>query len=153
MELPWDWAPLESFYLSELLKVNNPMVVFPSGDKVGLRKLEFLKERLVMNGIGFSTRGRSSGFALLWDKKITVSIQSYSSNLIDAIVFPDDVIATWRFTGFYGEPEQGNQKLSWDFLRQLGSLSSLLWVYMGDFNEILDVSERRGGIPMMGWGM
>lgn len=43
-------------------------MVFLSETKVGMRKIEFLKERLVMNGIGVDARGRSRGLALLWDK-------------------------------------------------------------------------------------
>lgn len=106
-----------------------------------------------MNGVGVEARGRSGGLALLWDKKVTISIQSYSLNHIDAIVFPDNSTAPCRFTGFYGEPDQAHRKRTWDLLRHLGMLSVLPWVCMGDVNEVLDDSERRGGIPMPGWRM
>lgn len=102
--LPWTIRAL-----SELLRVNNLMVVFLSETKVGLRRIEVLKERLVMNGIRVEASGRSGGLALLWYKKITVSIQSYSLNHIDAIVNPDDSTAPWWFTGFYGEPDSANR--------------------------------------------
>lgn len=41
----------------------------------------------------------------------------------------------------------------WDLLRHLGTVSSLPWVCMGDFNKDLDDSERRGGVPTPSWRM
>ncbi|KAK3230768.1 hypothetical protein Dsin_002649 [Dipteronia sinensis] len=52
----------------------------------------------------------------------------------------------WRFTGFYGYPEQSQRKHSWTSLRRLASMSTLPWVCMGDFNEILCDKEKMGGI-------
>lgn len=43
---------------------------------------------------------RSGGFALLWSDDINVSIFSYSSSHIDAMVI-DNSGQIWRFTGFY----------------------------------------------------
>lgn len=52
----------------------------------------------------------------------------------------------WRFTGFYGFPEQHHRHRSWDLLRRLSSHNDLPWVVGGDFNEILAHGEESGGL-------
>lgn len=34
---------------------------------------------------------------------------------------------------------------TWTLIKRLASLSSVLWLFFGDFNEILHLSEKRGG--------
>lgn len=43
--------------------------------------------------------------------------------------------------------------LSWSLLRALTSHSDLPWLYLGDFNEILRWSEKRGGNDRAEWQM
>lgn len=42
----------------------------------------------------------------------------------------------WRFTGFYGSPDEKSRSTSWDLLRQLSSQSTGRWLVARDFNEI-----------------
>ncbi|XP_074306100.1 uncharacterized protein LOC141641331 [Silene latifolia] len=51
----------------------------------------------------------------------------------------------WRVTAFYGWPAVSDRHLSWDVLRLLRGQSSLPWVCVGDFNEILFSTEIKGG--------
>ncbi|XP_074306422.1 uncharacterized protein LOC141641666 [Silene latifolia] len=51
----------------------------------------------------------------------------------------------WRVTGFYGWPVVADRHLSWKLLRILGSQSSLPWMCIGDYNEILFADEMKGG--------
>lgn len=53
----------------------------------------------------------------------------------------------WRFTGFYGHPTTAERHRTWTLLRSLGDESSLPWVVVGDFNELLHASEKVGGNP------
>ncbi|KAM3681849.1 hypothetical protein ACJW31_12G029400 [Castanea mollissima] len=53
----------------------------------------------------------------------------------------------WRLTGFYGQPEGHQKHESWRLLRHLHAQASLLWVCLGDYNEILNSREKQGGIP------
>lgn len=53
----------------------------------------------------------------------------------------------WRLTGFYGHPEASRRGHSWSMLRRLSGMSSFPWICLGDFNEVLDVSEKVGGLP------
>ncbi|KAK3223111.1 hypothetical protein Dsin_010136 [Dipteronia sinensis] len=45
----------------------------------------------------------------------------------------------------YGSPNGQLRGFSWDLLRLLCSLSSLLWICAGDFNEIMSEDEKYGG--------
>lgn len=48
---------------------------------------------------------------------------------------------------FYGFPERGRRRELWDLLRSLASRSSLPWVVIGDFNDLLYQHEKSGGNP------
>jgi hypothetical protein len=46
----------------------------------------------------------------------------------------------WKFSGFYGYPEVAKRQYSWTLL--LASLIPVLWLCLGDFNEILSLGEK-----------
>lgn len=57
----------------------------------------------------------------------------------------------WRLTGFYGYPESSRRKSFWNLIRQLSTLSNLLWGIIGDFNDILSASEKIGKTDRAHW--
>lgn len=71
------------------------------------REVDNLKSKFNLFGFSVASQGRSSVLALLWCKKILVTLQSYSNHHIDVfvqLINKDDI---WRFTSFYGEPDGG----------------------------------------------
>lgn len=74
-----------------------------------------------------------------------VELASYSQNHMDPKVRDviDDKI--WRFTGFYGHPEEAKKALSWNLLSLLKAQYDLPWLCVGDFNKILLDSEKKIG--------
>ncbi|KAL8467467.1 hypothetical protein ACS0TY_030923 [Phlomoides rotata] len=86
--------------------------------------------------------GRRGGLGLLWKNDLAVAVQSFSQNHIDAFIGDVD---RWRFTGFFGNPEEGRNGLSWSLLARLACLSALPWLCAGDYNEILFGYEKSGG--------
>ena len=52
-----------------------------------------------------------------------------------------------RLTGFYGEPNSSHRSEGWNMLRMLSSRPKLLWCCFGGFNELLEVHDKRGGVP------
>ncbi|KAL0408409.1 UNVERIFIED_CONTAM: hypothetical protein Sradi_1775300 [Sesamum radiatum] len=58
---------------------------------------------------------------------------------------------SWRFTGFYGHPDAGQRKESWDLLRNLSKKSIRPWLCAGDFNEILTQNEKFGQLARPQW--
>jgi hypothetical protein len=91
--------------------------------------------------------GKSGGLALLWKEVEELEIQNYSRRHINAIVTDTTTGVQWKFTGFYGHPEWNKRKESWELLKHLQSYSPLAWLCIGDFNEIVDQSEKWGANP------
>lgn len=50
----------------------------------------------------------------------------------------------WRLTCFYGYPERDRRRDSWDLMRQLSSNSTLPWIIIDDFNDLLFQSDKEG---------
>ncbi|KAL0290434.1 UNVERIFIED_CONTAM: hypothetical protein Sangu_2573900 [Sesamum angustifolium] len=93
----------------------------------------------------------SGGLALLWHKSLSVQLQSFGHHHIDVTVYPESETEAWRFTGFYGFTDVACRQRSWDLLSTLKNQSRRAWLIAGDFNEILDDSEKRGGCPRPLW--
>uniref|UniRef100_A0A803PC18 Reverse transcriptase n=1 Tax=Cannabis sativa TaxID=3483 RepID=A0A803PC18_CANSA len=91
-----------------------------------------------------AAKGKSGGLALLWKEPYEVSIKSFTVSHIDAIV-ENSLGFLWRFTGFYGSPDPGDRKFSWQLLERLRDMIHGAWICGGDFNEIVKASEKKGG--------
>lgn len=75
-----------------------------------------------------------------------VSIKSFSSGHIDCLI--QEAGTSWRFTGFYGQPDVALQRFSWDLLLRLKGIPKLRevpWLVGEDFNEICFDSEKFEG--------
>ncbi|KAL0456090.1 UNVERIFIED_CONTAM: hypothetical protein Slati_0948200 [Sesamum latifolium] len=79
------------------------------------------------------------------------ALQSFSHYHIDASVRLEEMDEWWRFSRVYGEPDMGKRTYFWRFLRWLHLQSSRPWLSAGDFNEILDHSEKEGGVVRAEW--
>ena len=73
-------------------------------------------------------------------------MDSFSNYHIDAIVHGGTERAGW-LTSFYGEPETSRHLEGWNMLRMLSSKLKLPWCYFDDFNELLEVANKKGGAP------
>lgn len=89
--------------------------------------------------------GRRGGLVLLWNQNINIDIKSYSSYHIDALIRDDSSSECWRFSGIYGWAEDQFKWRTWNLIDTLAVNNTLAWVCLGDFNEILFNSEKRGG--------
>ena len=67
----------------------------------------------------------------------------YGRNFIDVEVEAVDS-SRWRLTGYYGFLESSRMLESLDLLQVLATSSSLPWVFIGDFNDILTATKKRG---------
>lgn len=50
--------------------------------------------------------------------------------------------------GSYGHPETANKKEAWALLRYLSHVQPLSWLCIGDFNETVDLSEKKGVVSI-----
>ncbi|KAL0421421.1 UNVERIFIED_CONTAM: putative mitochondrial protein [Sesamum latifolium] len=70
-------------HLGQLVRANNPSLVFLSENKGSCRLIDFLKRKFDMYGFGVPSKGRSGGLAVPWIKSVNVQLQNFSSNHID----------------------------------------------------------------------
>ena len=98
------------------------------------------------NGLVVPSLGRSGGLALLWKREVNLNIKSFNNFHIDAIVTEVNTSLEWRITGFYGHPQTHLRHESWNLLSLLCSQMQLPWFCFGDFNEIVSMEEKLGGV-------
>lgn len=137
-------------YLCDLNRTRRPDVIFLCETLARTNKLEEIRLSLHYEcAFTVNSVGRSEGLCLLWKKAVTCDILSYSNNHIDVIM--NDESGRWRFTGYYGFPDQGRRNQSWNLLRHLASVNSLPWLIMGDFNDLLSSDDKEGGAAHPNW--
>ena len=131
--------------LVELVQAKAPAVVFLAETLADEARLDYVKERIRFDKKHVVPRiTRGGRLVLFWRTDIEVDVVSSSLNHIDAIINKNSD-STWRFIGFYGEPETHRRHESWDLLHRLNGQNSLLWLCAGDFNEVIKHSEKSGG--------
>jgi endonuclease/exonuclease/phosphatase family metal-dependent hydrolase len=107
--------------------------------------VEFLRVNIKYEGASCVPQVRTrGGLAMLWNDGVHVQLNTYSRNHIDVNIEEKSTGKEFRLTGFYGNAETHKRKESWVVLKHLSHLSHSPWVCMGDFNEVLDNSERLG---------
>lgn len=79
----------------------------------------------------------------MWKHSISGEIMDSSQNHID-IVIKENSNLSWRLTCYYGFPERERRQEAWNFIRMLASKSQLPWCIIGDFNDILYSSDKKG---------
>ena len=124
-----------------------PDIVFLMETKVDKKEwIDKVKERCKLkHGVFVPSNGNSGGLALFWKDGVTLDVQSYAYDHIDAWIDDGLGIGWWHLTGFYGNPEMGRRPESWAKLKFLKNSSSLPWLVIRDFNEIIGLSEKEGG--------
>ena len=98
---------------------------------------------------GVNCRGHSAGLGLIWRCKDKVTILGSHDRYIDATVTLENQ-RMFRLTGFYGLANRSQRSSSWEILRNLHAAHSLPWCVIGDFNELMHQSEKRGNHPHPG---
>lgn len=68
---------------------------------------------------------------------------NYSQNFVD-MVFDESNVASWRLSCFYGYPERSRRRDSWNLIRNLAGVSHLPWCILGDFDDMLYKSDKKG---------
>ncbi|KAL5555276.1 hypothetical protein UlMin_037512 [Ulmus minor] len=96
------------------------------------------------NFYGVDRIGLNGGLVLFWRDHVVVKINSAARFYIDAFISSSDIIP-WRFSGIYGDPNPYKRKNTWELIQCLCLVDHGPWICCGDFNEILDVSEKFGG--------
>ncbi|XP_056690135.1 uncharacterized protein [Spinacia oleracea] len=75
-----------------------------------------------------------------------MNVVSYSIHHDEAEICDRNNVPVWRAIGIYGWPEAANKHHTWELKWTLKTRSTLPMVVFGDFNEILGVHEKDGGV-------
>ncbi|GMI85918.1 hypothetical protein HRI_002261100 [Hibiscus trionum] len=122
-----------------------PDLIFLSETRLNSFKFESIKHYLDMEGFfAVDSSPTCAGLCLFFNKNITLDFLSSSTRYIDVIVNSSN--CRFRFTGIYGYAATNMKKYTWDLIDSLKTKSSLPWLIGGDLNDILDDSEKQGGI-------
>jgi ribonuclease HI len=128
-----------------MVKEKRPVMVFLMETLLCNKKAEFFRIKLQFDYMFVVDKvGRSGGLILLWNNHTNVMIHNFSRRHINAIVTIGRNGILWKFSGFYGHPVTAKRYESWGLLRHLSGLSPTPWLCMGDFNEIVSMSEIKG---------
>jgi hypothetical protein len=90
------------------------------------------KNAFVVNG-----KGKGGGLVIYWDEAIKLSIVSYGLHYIDTLIWDSDHHVSWRGTFVYGEPRAQDRHDMWGLLKILKRVSSVSWMLIGEFNEVM----------------
>lgn len=87
---------------------------------------------------------------MLWSSTATCTVTSFSTHFINMDV-TDGTVPPWRLTCYYGLPDQGRRKESWALLRSLAAAGDGPLCVIGDINDLLHNSDKKGSVPRLEW--
>ncbi|KAL8146376.1 hypothetical protein AgCh_004207 [Apium graveolens] len=143
---PWKFQ-----FLQDVVRQERPTIVFLCETLSNKERMEWVRTRLGFQGmIVVEANGRSGGLSLLWKETNQVELLSLSKYHIDVVVNVAG-LQSWRLTSFYGEPNRNMRRKTWDLLKNLARDSNLPWCVMGDWNNIIAQTDKKGGAPYPQW--
>lgn len=132
--------------LKEIHRFVSPDVLFLMETK---NSDDFISDKL--DWMGYSNKftvpplGLGGGLALLWKDTSEISIHNSFPNFIDTEVKYKGVSSSITF--IYGPPQKEHRTEFWSQISELGLARNSPWLLTGDFNDILENSEKIGGPP------
>ncbi|KAG7536796.1 Endonuclease/exonuclease/phosphatase superfamily [Arabidopsis suecica] len=111
-------------------------------DELTLKKLQGL-QYTSCKLVSPQSRG-SGGLALLWNQTVEIDILAESPNFIDTHIKAEG--RKFFATFVYGEPERSKRQEIWSKISDIGQNREDPWWLTGDFNDIIDSSEKQGGV-------
>ncbi|KAL3655175.1 hypothetical protein CASFOL_000961 [Castilleja foliolosa] len=135
--------------LKFLIKESKADVVFISEVKTTLSPLisnSLINLKLV--NISFSPPvGKAGGLLLAWKSDISLKVLITNSFFFHSTVTEKN--NTWFLTTIYAPCNHQKKDIFWNNMNNLSSSPSNPWMIVGDFNDILDQTEKKGGFEEM----
>ncbi|CAA7058840.1 unnamed protein product [Microthlaspi erraticum] len=138
--------PWTEHRLKELKKRLDPDVIFLSETKnpdvVVLSKVESLgyHSHAFVSPHGIA----GGGLALIWKPNIQLDVIFSCINYFDTRISFEG--KNFYATFVYGDPDRATRKRMWKHLNTLNQIREAPWFLTGDFNDIIDNSEKEGGV-------
>ncbi|XP_025617102.1 uncharacterized protein [Arachis hypogaea] len=132
--------------LKEIIRQNNPDIVILMETRCSGRKA-----LSVVNSISMpyhhmeEANGFSGGIWILWrDPGMNVSFLKSRRQYVHMEIRPNND-RSWFLTAVYASPQEQNRRSLWKELNEIGLNQKGEWLLVGDFNEIADPNEKKGG--------
>jgi hypothetical protein len=107
----------------------------------------------ILNNLGYYSLvhvppvGSKGGLLLAWRNGVDLECFATNKNNISAWCYSDPPNNPWILSCVYGPPYNKDNTDFWKNLAAIGSKYYGPWLCIGDFNRILDQSEKYGGRP------
>lgn len=110
-------------------------------------KMEEVRLKLGFKGcFSVDCIGKSSGLYLLWAEEVDVVVNTYTRHHIDVRVEMEERGGPWRLIGFYGWSRKEDKHHLWSLLKLLAEDGNDAWLRIGDFNQVLHIDDKSGGL-------
>ncbi|KAK3199335.1 hypothetical protein Dsin_022750 [Dipteronia sinensis] len=138
----------------DLVMRHKPMMLFIQESKLKTldsRTITSLGGSLLIKDVGVEADGSAEGLISLWNENL-FQVHSCITNKRCIIVAGEVVSSkkTVAFCNVYASNIEIERKSLWNFIELSQGSLTVLWCIRGDFNTILDPSERSGGLCNMG---
>jgi hypothetical protein len=89
---------------------------------------------------------RSGGLAVLWNNVISIDILQSNKMFVDLYITSSNNNISWFASGIYGYPYHSQKHLTCELIKELHqNRDQTNWLIFGDFNLLLNSSEKFGG--------
>ncbi|KAG5537913.1 hypothetical protein RHGRI_025114 [Rhododendron griersonianum] len=130
-----------------MVRKNRPSILFLMETKNNKVKMETIRVKLGFDsGVYVYPEGLSGGLALWWMKEVEIDVDIASKNFIHAVISEKASSSVWAATFIYGCPTRSGRVQVWDSIREIAYSERLPWLCMGDFNQVLSVEDKLGGV-------
>lgn len=139
--------------MADIYRQHSPMIIFILETRLPASRIERLKSLLRLESShGVDSIGLSGGIWMLWDAaRISVDILPHGRQAIHALVkvisIPKFNSFSWLLSGVYASSSLCDRTALWDEFGVIADCYSGPWSLIGDFNEIMNSSEKTGGRP------
>ena len=133
--------------VADLISWHNLVVMVIIETRVSDYRAEEVIKGLPFDGFAIlETIGFTGGIWLLWNSfMVHVEVLSLTEQEIHAPLQVQSLPSSWILSAIYASPKFKNRCILWENLEKVSDHHDLLWILMGDFNEVLEESEKFGG--------
>lgn len=136
-------------HLRDLLTVHKPDILILLETRCVTDVVqEIFKFSALTDSIVSEAHGFAGGIWILWNRdKLHLEPLAVHDQIVSVLV-RSVVCLIWVLSAIYASPNPFFREELWQYILQLGPLITLPWLLLGDFNQVLSGSEKKGGCPV-----
>ena len=133
--------------IRNLTNFHSPRIIVITETRISGSRASDILRALPYDGIHTTDPiGFAGGIWLLWRRDmVDLDVLTATEQEIHAIVKVNSSSSSWLLSSIYGSPRFAERLILWDNLCTVSRLHNLPWAIVGDFNDVLNDSEKKGG--------